>query len=332
MKLKSLIAWSMLVLSGALHAETTLLNVSYDVAREYYKDFNPLFQAYWKKKTGQDLTLNQSHGPSSKQVMSIVSGLEADVVSMNQGSDVEFLAEKGLIPKNWAQRLPNNSSPFTSTMVFVVRQGNPKGLKDWPDLLKPGVGVILPNPKTAGNGRYTYLAAWAWAKNQPGGNDAKGEEFVTGLLRNVPILAPGGRAATTTFAQQGIGDVLITFENEVYLIEAEFGTNKFDVVYPSASILAELPVTVVDKVVDKRGTRAVAEAYLQYLYSSEGQQLALKHRIRPSDNKLLEANRALFKPIKLYRVEQEFGPWLSAQKTHFADGGTFDRAMIKAKQ
>lgn len=332
MSIRTWLSAALIAASTVAAADTTLLNASYDVAREFYKDYNALFTAHWKKKTNETVLLNMSHGPSSKQALSIVNGLEADIAAMNQGTDIQLLADKGLVAKNWAKRLPNNAAPFTSTTVFVVRQGNPKGIKDWSDLVKPGVQVIVPNPKTSGNGRYTYLAAWAFAKHLPGGNDAKAESFVTDLFKNVPILDAGGRAATTTFAQRGLGDVLITFENEVFLIEQEFGANKYDIVYPSSGILAELPVAVVDKVVDKKGTRKQAEAYAQYLYSPEAQNLAVKHRIRPSDAKILAANSSVLKPIKLYKVDQDFGGWPTAQKTHFADGGVFDRVILKAKQ
>lgn len=328
---KWIIAASLATLGWA-HADTTLLNASYDVAREYYKEFNPLFNAYWQKTSGENVTINMSHGPSSKQANSVFNGLEADVVSLNQGTDVQILVDKGFIAKDWNKRLPNGSAPFTSTTVFVVRQGNPKGIKDWGDLAKPGVQVIVPNPKTSGNGRYSYLAAWAWAKHQTGGNDSTAETFVTSLFKNVPILDAGGRAATTTFAQRELGDVLLTFENEVYLIEKEFGANKYDIVYPSSSILAELPVSIVDQVVDKKGTRKQAEAYVNYLYSAEAQTLAAKQRLRPSNAKILAANASLLKPIKLYNVEQEFGGWTKTQKEHFNDGGIFDRVIIKAKQ
>lgn len=331
MSIQKWIATVLVATLGTAQADTALLNASYDVAREFYKEYNPLFVAYWAKKTGETVTLNTSHGPSSKQANAVMNGLEADVVALNQATDVQFLVDGGLIAKNWKQRLPHNSAPFSSTTLFVVRQGNPKGIKDWGDLAKPGVQVIVPNPKTSGNGRYSYLAAWAWAKHQAGGTDAKAESFVTSLFKNVPILDAGGRAATTTFAQRELGDVLLTFENEVYLIEKEFGANKYDIVYPSSSVLAELPVAVVDKVVDKKGTRKQAEAFVQYLYSPEAQTLAAKQRLRPTDAKVLAAHAGLLKPIQLFTVEQEFGGWGKAQKDHFADGGTFDRVILKAK-
>ena len=269
-----------LVASAAL-ADASLLNVSYDVARDVYKDYNPMFQKYWKAKTGEALELKQSHGGSTKQVRAVADGLEADVVTMNQANDIEFLAEKGLVAKDWAKKFPNNASPYTSTMVFIVRKGNPKAIKDWSDVAAPGIQMIIPHPKNTGNGRNTYLSAWAWALKQPGGNDKSAQEFVGKLLKNAPLFAAGGRDATTTFMQRQIGDVLVTFENEAEMVAREFGRGSFTVVYPKRSILAENPVSVVDKVVDRKGTRKVAEAYLQYLYSEAGQEVAVKHHMRP---------------------------------------------------
>ncbi len=310
-------------------ADMSLLNVSYDVTREFYKDFNPVFIKYWKDKTGETLTINQSHGGSSKQARSVVDGLEADVITMNQANDVDILAERGkLIPADWAKRLPNNSAPYTSTTVFLVRKGNPKGIKDWDDLVKPGVSVIIPNPKVTGNGRYSYLAAWAYVVKK-GGNETKAREFVTKLFGNVPVFDGGGRAATTTFAQRNIGDALLTFENEVQLIQKEFSAEQIEVVYPPQSILAEAPVTIVDKVVDKRGTRKQAQAYLEYLYSDEGQELAAKHHYRPRNEKVLKRYAATFKPIQLVSVDELFGGWQKAQKIHFDDGGIFDQIFVK---
>jgi len=306
-------------------ADVKLLNVSYDVTREFYKDFNPAFSAWWKARGGETVVVNQSHGGSSKQARSVVDGLEADVITMNQANDIDLLAERGrLIPADWARRLPNNSAPYTSTTVFLVRKGNPRNIRDWDDLVKPGVSVIVPNPKTSGNGRYSYLAAWGYAKKK-GGSDAQAQEFVTRLFRNVPVLDAGGRGATTTFVQRGIGDVLLTFENEVFLIRKELGGDDFDAVYPSVSVLAENPVTVVDKVVDKRGTRKVAQAYLEFLYSEQGQEIAARHYFRPRDAKVLARHQATFAALQLFTVDEVFGGWKKAQAVHFADGGVFDQ-------
>ena len=314
----------LLAASGFAHADTTLLNVSYDVTREFYKDFNPAFSKFWKQKTGETITINQSHGGSSKQARAVADGLQADIISMNQSNDIDILYERGrLIPADWQKRLPNASSPTTSTTVFLVRKGNPKQIKDWPDLVKPGVGVIIPNPKTSGNGRYSYLAAWGYVIKQ-GGDDAKARDFVTKLFKNVPVLDAGGRGATTTFAQREIGDVLLTFENEVFLINKELG-NHYDVVYPSSSILAENPISLVDKVVDKRKTRAAAQAYLDFHYSKEGQEIAARHYLRPRLPEVLAANQSQFKPLTLFTVDEIFGGWQKEQKTHFADGGVFDQ-------
>ena len=286
--------------------QENLLNVSYDVARDFYKDYNPLFQKYWKAKTGESVELKQSHGGSSKQVRAVADGLEADVVTMNQASDVDFLAEKGLVVKDYAKKFPNNASPYTSTMVFIVRKGNPKGLKDWSDLVASGVQVILPHPKNTGNGRYSYLAAWGYALKQPGGNDKTAQEFVGKLLKNAPLFAAGGRDATTTFMQRKIGDVLVSFESEAELIAKEFGKGEFDVVYPSLSILTEFPVAVVEKVVDKKGTRKLAQAYLDYLWSKEGQENAAQNYLRPRDPDLLKKYAAQFPPIKTFTFDVLF--------------------------
>jgi sulfate transport system substrate-binding protein len=311
-------------------AQTTLLNVSYDVTREFYKDYNAAFAKFWKQKTGQDVTINQSHGGSSKQAGSVVAGLEADVITMNQSNDIDILHERGnLIPADWQKRLPNNSAPYTSTTVFLVRKGNPKGIRDWDDLVRPGVGVIIPNPKTSGNGRYSYLAAWGYALRK-GAKEAEVRDFVTRFLRNVPVLDTGGRGATTTFAQRGIGDVLLTFENEVFLLVKEIGDANVEVVYPSVSILAENPVAVVDKVVDRKGTRAVAQAYLEHLYSDEGQEIAARHYFRPRNEKVLAKHAATFRKVSLFTVDEVFGGWKKAQATHFADGGEFDRLFAAA--
>lgn len=306
-------------------AQSSLLNVSYDVARDFYKDYNPLFQKYWQAKTGEQLELKQSHAGSSKQVRAVADGLEADVVTMNQASDVDFLAEKGLVAKDYARKFPTNASPYTSTMVFIVRKGNPKGLKDWSDLVKPGVQVILPHPKNTGNGRYSYLAAWGYALKQPGGNDKTAQEFVGKLLKNAPLFASGGRDATTTFMQRKIGDVLVSFESEAELIAKEFGKGEFDVVYPSLSILTEFPVAIVEKTVDKKGTRKQAQAYLEYLWSKEGQENAAQNYLRPRDAEVLKKYAAQFPAIKTFSVDDAFGGWVKAFPAHFKDGGTFDQ-------
>lgn len=310
-------------------ADSTLLNVSYDVTREFYKEYNPAFAKYWKAKTGETVTINQSHGGSSKQARSVADGLEADVITMNQANDIDILFERGaLIPKDWQKRLPNASSPTSSTTVFLVWKGNPKHIKDWDDLIKPNVAPIIANPKTSGNGRYSYLSAWNYVIKH-GGDEAKAREFVGKLFKNVPVLDTGGRGATTTFAQRGIGDVLLTFENEVYLIKKELGNDQFDVVYPSSSMLAENPVSIVDKFADKHKTRALAQAYLEYLYSEEGQEIAARHHLRPSLASVAAKHQADFKDIKLTTVADGFGGWAKAQKVHFADSGIFDQIYTK---
>nr|WP_197742098.1 sulfate ABC transporter substrate-binding protein [Nitrospira sp. KM1] len=302
-----------------------LLNVSYDVSREFYKAYNPAFEKYWLEKTGQTVTIKQSHGGSSAQARAVLGGLEADVVTMNQESDVTILSDVGkLLGANWRQRLPHGSVPWTSTIVFLVRKDNPKGIRDWADLTKPGVGVIMPNPKTSGNGRYSYLAAWGQILTR-GGTDREAEEFVRRLLNNVPVLDSGGRGATTTFAQRGLGDALLTFEHEVSLIQKELGADRFDVVYPSASILTEGPVAVLDVIVDKHGTRKLAEAYLSYLYSEHGQELAATHHYRPRLASVAKKYAQLFPPVELFTADDVFGGWSRAIATHFTDGGTFDR-------
>lgn len=310
-------------------AEQSLLNVSYDVTREFYRDFNETFAKEWKSKTGQAVTINQSHGGSSKQARSVLDGLEADVVTMNQATDVTVLADGGLVAADWVDCFPHRASPYTSTIVFLVRKGNPKGIRDWPDLIKQGVQVILPNPKTSGNGRYSYLAAWAYAKNAPGGSDEKAKDFLRQLLKNVPVLDTGGRGATTTFAQRGIGDVLLTFENEAWLATKELGQDQLEIVLPPTSILAEAPVAVVEKWAVKHGTDALAKAYLSALYSPIGQSLAAKHYLRPRDEEVLKQFAKQFPPLKTYTVENDFGGWPNAQKTHFGDGGTFDGVYLK---
>lgn len=313
------------VFSWPALAQNSLLNVSYDVSRDFYKDYNPLFAQYWKSTTGQTVELKQSHAGSSKQVRAVADGLEADVVTMNQASDVDFLVEKGLVAKDYANKFQNRASPYTSTMVFIVRKGNPKGFKDWPDLIKSGVQVILPHPKNTGNGRYTYLAAWGYALKQPGGNEQSAQTFVSKLLKNAPLFASGGRDATTTFMQRRIGDVLISFESEAELIAKEFGKGEFDVVYPSLSILTEFPVAIVDKVVDKKGTRQLAQAYLDYLWSKAGQENAAANYLRPRDPELLKKHASQFPAIKTFTVDEVFGGWAKATPAHFKDGGSFDR-------
>ena len=323
--LRTLILALVPALSSPAFAESGLLNVSYDVARDFYKDYNPLFQKHWQATTGETVDLRQSHAGSSKQVRAVADGLEADVVTMNQASDVDFLAEKGLVVRDYAKKFPDNASPYTSTMVFIVRKGNPKALKDWADLVQPGVQVILPHPKNTGNGRYSYLAAWGFALRQPGGSDATAQEFVAKLLKNAPLFAAGGRDATTTFMQRKIGDVLVSFESEAELIAKEFGKGEFDVVHPSLSILTEFPVAIVEKVVDKKGTRKLAQAYLDYLWSKEGQVNAAKNYLRPRDPEVLKKYAAQFPAIKTFTVDEVFGGWAKASPTHFKDGGTFDQ-------
>ena len=309
----------------------TLLNVSYDVSREFYKDYNAVFAAHWKKITGETLTLNQSHGGSSRQARSVVEGLEADVITMNQANDIDILADLGkLIPADWAKRLPDNSAPTTSISVILLRKGNPKAIRDWSDLGKPGVGVIIPNPKTSGNGRYTYLAAWG-AALQAGVAPAAAQALVERIFANVPVLDGGGRGATTTFAQRNIGDALVTFESEVPLIQREFGNN-FEVVIPSRTILAENPVSVVDKVVDKKGTRKQAEAYLKFLWSEEGQDVAAKHHLRPRSAKVAAKYAKDFPKVQTFTVDAVFGGWKKAQADHFNDGGLYDQVIAKAKK
>jgi sulfate transport system substrate-binding protein len=304
----------------------TLLNVSYDPTRELYQDFNKQFATYWKGKTGQDVKIRQSHGGSGKQARSVIDGLEADVVTLALAYDIDQIAEKGgTLPANWQTRLPNNSSPYTSTIVLLVRKGNPKGIRDWADLAKPGVSVVTPNPKTSGGARWNYLAAWAWALRQPGGNEATARDFVARLYRNVPVLDAGARGSTTTFVERGIGDVLIAWENEALLAIKELGPGKFEVVAPSVSILAEPPVTVVDKVAGKHGTRAVAQAYLDYLYSEAGQEIAARHFYRPRLGNVATKHSAQFPKVTLVTIDEVFGGWKKAHSAHFADGALFDQ-------
>lgn len=304
----------------------TLLNVSYDPTRELYEDYNKAFAAYWKQQTGDTVVVNQSHGGSGRQARSVIDGLEADVVTLALAFDVDALSKQGrLIPANWQQRLPNASAPYTSTIVFLVRKGNPKKIRDWNDLARPGVGVVTPNPKTSGGARWNYLAAWQYAKSQPGGSDAKAEQFVKAVFANVKVLDSGARGSTVTFVERGIGDVLLAWENEALLAVKDLGKGGFEIVVPSQSILAEPPVAVVDKVVAKKGTRAVAEAYLKYLYSKQGQEIAAKHYYRPRDPEVAAKYAAQFPQVRLFTIQDAFGGWDKAQAAHFADGGSFDR-------
>lgn len=314
----------------AFAADPTLLNVSYDVARELYKQFNPAFIAAQKAK-GQTVLVNQSHGGSSKQIGAVIGGLEADVVTMNQATDVDQLATSGLTPADWRSRFPNNAAPYSSTMTFLVRKGNPKGIKDWADLARPGVQVIIPNPKVTGNGRYSYLALWG-SVIANGGSEAQARELVTKVLTNVPVLDGGGRGATTTFTQRGIGDVLVTFEAEVELIENEFGKGQFEQVNPSISIETDAPVAIVDKVAAKKGTTALAKAYLDFHWSAEGQEIIARNNFRPRDPAIFKKHAQRFANIKLFSVDQTLGGWPKVSKTHFADGGTFDQIMASIKR
>jgi sulfate/thiosulfate-binding protein len=316
-------------LLSAAAADQTILNVSYDPTRELYQDFDKVFSAEWKKKNNEEVSIKQSHGGSGKQARAVLDGLDADVVTLALAYDIDILAEKGLVAKDWQKKFKDNSSPYTSTIVFLVRKGNPKGIKDWNDLIKPGVEVITPNPKTSGGARWNYLAAWAYALKQPGGNDVKTKEFVKKLFANVKVLDSGARGSTTTFTERGIGDVLLAWENEAFLAVKELGPEKFEIVTPSISILAEPPVAVVDKVVDKKGTRKVATAYLEKLYSPEGQEIAAKNYYRPRDPKVAAKYANQFAKVKLITIDQVFGGWQKAQKTHFNDGGTFDEIILK---
>lgn len=326
--LRTSVAGLLLAAAPLVSAQTSILNVSYDVARELYKDINPAFNASWQAKGNPPVTINQSHGGSSKQVGAVIAGLEADVVTMNQVPDIQMLVKNGLVNPDWQKRLPNDAAPYTTTTVFVVRKGNPKGIKDWPDLIKPGTQVIIPNPKVTGNGRYSYLAAWGYAiKNYK--TDEKAKEFVKALFTNVPVLDGGGRGATTTFTQRGMGDVLVTFENEAMLLDKEIGGDQFDIVYPSLSIDAPAPVTVVDKVVDKRGTRKVSSAYLEYLWSSEGQEIIAKHYLRPRNAAVLKKYAKVFPTVNTFSVEKLLGGWDKVMKEQFADGGIYDQIMVK---
>jgi sulfate/thiosulfate transport system substrate-binding protein len=318
----SLLAVPALANSGPV----TLLNVSYDPTRELYTDFNSAFTKYWKTKTGQELIIRQSHGGSGKQARSVIDGLQADVVTLALAYDIDAIADKAkLLPAAWQKRLPENSSPYTSILVFLVRKGNPKKVKDWDDLVKEGISVITPNPKTSGGARWNYLAAWGYALKKNGNDEAKAKEFITRLYKNVPVLDSGARGSTTTFVERGIGDVLINWENEILQVLKERGQDKFELVAPSISILAEPPVSLVDKAVDKRGTRAVAQAYLEYLYSEEGQEIAARNFYRPRNAQVAARHASQFVKVNLFTIDDVFGGWQKAQKTHFADGGVFDQ-------
>jgi len=327
-KRTNLLAAFSLAIAAALplsvHADTTLLNVSYDPTRELYTDFNASFAKYWLAKTGEKVVIRQSHGGSGAQARSVIDGIDADVVTLALAYDIDAIAQKAkLLPENWQTRLPHNSSPYTSTIVFLVRKGNPKGIKDWEDLAKPGVAVITPNPKTSGGARWNYLAAWGYAQRKSG-SEAQAKEFVRKLYANVPVLDSGARGATTTFAERGIGDVLIAWENEAYLALKELGKDKVEIVVPTVSILAEPPVSLVDKVVDKKGTRAVAQAYLEYWYTPEGQEVAARNFYRPTLDSVAKKHENQFEKVTLFQLKDYFGDWQKAQKAHFADGGSFD--------
>jgi len=326
--IKKLISVAVLGLAfsaSAMSAEFSLLNVSYDPTRELYQDFNKAFAAHWKSKSGEDLKIKQSHGGSGKQARAVIDGLQADVVTLALAYDIDEVAQRGLIAKDWQKRLPHSSTPYSSTIVFLVRKGNPKGIKDWGDLVRPGLSVITPNPKTSGGARWNHLAAWGYAIKQPGGNEKSAQEFLSKIYKNVPVLDSGARGSTTTFIERGIGDVLLTWENEALLAIKELGPEKVEIVVPSVSVLAEPPVTVVDKVVDRRGTRKQAEAYLQYLYTEEGQEIAAQNYYRPTNEKIAKKYAAQFPKVKLLTIDEIAGGWTKAQRTHFADGGVFDQ-------
>jgi sulfate/thiosulfate transport system substrate-binding protein len=322
-------AVSVLMAAGFARAgqgPVTLLNVSYDPTRELYRDYNAAFSKYWKAKTGVEVTIKQSHGGSGKQARAVMDGLQADIVTLALAFDIDAIAEKsGLLPKNWQSRLPNNSAPYTSTIVFLVRKGNPKRIRDWNDLARPGVSVITPNPKTSGGARWNYLAAWGYGLKQYGNDESKAKDFVARLFKNVPVLDSGARGSTTTFVQRGIGDVLLAWENEAFLALHELGKDKFDLVVPSLSILAEPPVSVVDKVANRRGTAAVAKAYLEYLYSPEGQEIAARHYYRPRLKEVASKYENQFPHLTLFNIDEVFGGWQKVQKKHFDDGGMFDQ-------
>ncbi|MGA9522587.1 MAG: sulfate ABC transporter substrate-binding protein [Myxococcaceae bacterium] len=315
----------------ATSPELTLLNVSYDPTREFYDEFNETFARHWQKKTGGRVAFKQSHGGSGKQARAVIDGLEADVVTLALAWDVNAIAKAGLIAADWQKRLPKNAAPYTSTIVFLVRKGNPKGIKDWSDLVKPGVEVITPNPKTSGGARWNYLAAWGYALRQPGGSEETAATFVRQLLGNVPVLDSGARGATTTFVERGIGDVLLAWENEALLAVNKLGADRFEIVVPSVSILAEPPVALVEKVADRRGTRAVAQAYLEYLYTPEGQELAAKHFFRPRDAAVAARHARTFPQVTLFTIDEIFGGWDKAQSAHFGDNGSFDRLYVAGR-
>ncbi|WP_180077736.1 sulfate ABC transporter substrate-binding protein [Acinetobacter sp. YH12208] len=304
------------------------LNVSYDPTRELYDNFNKEFSAYWKKTTGQDVNYKQSHGGSGKQARAVIDGLDADVVTLALAADIDEIAARGLLPKDWQKQFPQNSTPYTSTIVFLVKKGNPKGIKDWGDLVKPGVEIITPNPKTSGGARWNYLAAWAWAKHQPGGNDSKAQDFVRQIYKQTKVLDSGARGATTTFAERGIGDVLLAWENEAHLATRE-QPGKFEIITPSLSILAEPPVAIVEKNAKKDGNENLAKAYLNYLYSPAGQTVAAKNFYRPRNSEVLKKYSSVFKPLKLVTIDKEFGGWTKVQKAHFDNSGIFDQ-IVKA--
>jgi sulfate transport system substrate-binding protein len=313
-------------------AESTLLNVSYDPTRELYQEYNTAFTKYWKAQTGQSVTIKQSHGGSGKQARSVIDGLDADVVTLALAYDIDAIHDKaGLLPEDWMKRLPSNSAPYTSTITFVVRKGNPKGIKDWDDLVRPGIKVITPNPKTSGGARWNYLAAWGWALNKFGGDEAKVKDFVGKLYKNVPVLDSGARGATTTFGQRGIGDVLIAWENEAFLLVKELGKDRFEIVPPSVSILAEPSVAVVERVATRKGNGPLAEAYLKYLYGDEGQEIIAKNYYRPRDPAVAKRYAAVFPAIKLFTIDELFGGWQKAQKTHFEDNGIYDQIYLAGK-
>jgi len=322
--IKSIAAATLLAVSGLNVSAQTLLNASYDVAREFYKDYNAAFIAHYKKTTGKDVKIDQAHGGSSAQARAVNDGLDADVVTMNTTTDIDFLAGKGVVAADWNKRFPHGASPTSSTMLFLTRNGNPKNIKDWDDLIKPGIQVIVVNPKTGGNGRMAYLAAWGFVRKK-GGSEADAAAFVAKLYKNVPVLAKGGRDATTIFLQRNIGDVLVTFESEVISVDNEFGAGKVDAVHPSISIVAENPVAVVERTVAKKGTGDVAKAYLNYLYSDEAQEIAAKHALRPTNPAILKKYSKTFKPLQLFTVNEVFGSFAEAQKVHFNDGGQFDK-------
>lgn len=335
MKIKIIVASliaATLVSATATAADVSLLNVSYDPTRELYQDYNAAFAKYWKAKSGDTVTIRQSHGGSGKQALSVRDGLEADVVTLALAYDIDAIADQGLVSADWQKRLPSNAAPYTSTIVFLVRKGNPKGIQDWKDLIRPDISVVTPNPKTSGGARWNYLAAWGYALKQPGGNEAKARDFVSKLYHNVKVLDSGARGSTITFVERGIGDVLIAWENEAYLAVKELGPDKVEIVTPSLSILAEPPVAVVDKVVDKHGTRKQAQAYLDYLYSPEGQDIAAQNYYRPRDAKVAAKYGKLFGKVNLFTIDDVFGGWRNAQKTHFAEGGVFDQIYLSGSR